>query len=36
MFLTPAFSLDFDFSRFYPKARGDSDTSITIKALARF
>jgi hypothetical protein len=36
MFLTPAFSLDFDFSRFYPKARGDSDTSITIKALVRF
>ena len=36
MFLTPAFSLDFDFERFYPKARGDSDNSITIKGLVRF
>jgi len=36
MFLTPAFSFDFDFSRFYPKARGDSDNLITIKGLVRF
>jgi hypothetical protein len=36
MFFTPAFSLGFDLLRFYPKAKGDSDNSITIKALVRF
>ncbi len=36
MFLTPAFSLDLDFQRFYAKARGDSDNFITIRALVRF
>jgi hypothetical protein len=36
MFLTPAFSLDFDFERFSPQARGDSNTLVTIKALVRF
>jgi len=36
MFLTPAFSLDLDFQRFYAKTGGDSDNFITIRALVRF
>jgi hypothetical protein len=35
MFLTPAFSLDLDFQRFYAKTGGDRD-SIAIRALVRF
>jgi hypothetical protein len=35
MFLTPAFSLDLDFQRFYAKTGSDRD-NITIRALVRF